>query len=79
MSKSVKVVLREAMQLSEEDRAQLVDELLMTLEVEKDNDVDAAWAREVEKRATELSKGTVLPIAWNEVKKTARERAHGAN
>lgn len=36
MEKTVNLILKEAMQLSDAERAQLVDELLTTLEVEKD-------------------------------------------
>lgn len=79
MNRTVEVILREAMQLSNGEREQLIDELLTTLETGKDENVDAAWAREVEKRAAELSQGTVAPVVWDEVKRMARERAHGSN
>jgi len=59
MGKAAASVLKDALQLSDSERAQLIDELLTTLETEKNDNVDAAWAQEVEKRASELSQGTV--------------------
>lgn len=71
MDKSVKLLLKEALQLPDFERVQLIEELLTTLETEKDENIDEAWAQEVEKRASELSQGTVVPIVWDEVRKKA--------
>lgn len=70
-------LLKEALQLPDFERAQLVEQLLTTLEFEKDERVDEAWAIEVEKRALELSQGTVAPIIWDEVKEKALKRVNG--
>jgi putative addiction module component (TIGR02574 family) len=77
MGKTVELLLKEALQLSDSERVQLVEELLTTLEIEKDDNVDEAWAREVEKRAVELSSRTVVPIIWDEVKEKAFRLVHG--
>jgi len=77
MDKTVDLLLKEALQLPNSERAQLIEELLTTLETEKDDNVDEAWAREVEKRAAELSSGTVVPIIWDEVKEKAFRLVHG--
>jgi putative addiction module component (TIGR02574 family) len=77
MNKMVEVLLRESMQLSAMERAHLVDELLTTLETERDEDVDVAWAEEVEKRSLELSSGKVRPVIWDEVRERAHKSVHG--
>jgi len=77
MNKMVEVILKESMQLSAFERAHLVDELLATLKTEKDDDVDLAWAEEVEKRSLELSGGKVQPVIWDEVRERAHKSAHG--
>ena len=77
MGKKVELLLKEALQLPDFERVQLIEELLTTLEMEKDENVDEAWAQEVEKRASELSQGTVVPIAWDEVRKKALRRVNG--
>lgn len=79
MGKIVNTILKEAMQLSDIERAQLVDELLTMLEVEKDDAVDAAWAEEVEKRALEIAQGKVMPVIWDEVKEKAYRKVHDKN
>jgi putative addiction module component (TIGR02574 family) len=63
--------LREAaLTLPPSERAKLAHDLLRSLDGPADLDVDAAWVREVERRATELADGSVEPIPWDE----ARER-----
>jgi putative addiction module component (TIGR02574 family) len=47
------------------------------LEPDTDNDVDAAWAAEVERRSREIKEGIVRPIPWAEVKSQARKRVRG--
>ena len=42
-------LIKEAMGLPYAERAHLVDELLTTLEPEEENDIDEAWAAEVER------------------------------
>ena len=46
-----------ALQLTLADRARLVDRLIATLDA--DPEVEEAWATEVERRQTEIEKGTV--------------------
>lgn len=77
MSSKAELLIKEAASLPYAERAQVVDELLTTLEPEADEDVDEAWALEVERRGQELTKGKVTPIAWDEVKKQAFRRVHG--
>jgi len=50
--------------------------LLATLEPEAENEVDEAWAVEVERRGVELAQGTVKPVIWEEVKKKALSMVH---
>jgi hypothetical protein len=38
--------------------------------------VSAAWALEVERRADELSRGVVVPVDWEEVKRKAVRLVH---
>jgi putative addiction module component (TIGR02574 family) len=77
MDKTVELLLKEALQLSDSERAKLVEELLTTLETERDDNVNEAWAQEIEKRAAELSSGTVVPVIWDEVKEKTFRLVHG--
>ncbi len=44
-------VLKDALDLPVQDRADIIAELLASLEGEADEDVEAAWAAEIERRA----------------------------
>jgi putative addiction module component (TIGR02574 family) len=64
----------QALKLNAGDRALLAGRLLESLEPSTDEDVDAAWRAEIERRMHELDQGTVAAVAWEEV----RARLHGA-
>jgi putative addiction module component (TIGR02574 family) len=70
-------LIKEAMSLPYSERVRLVDELIATLEPDKDEEVDAAWALEVERRSDELSHGVVVLVDWEEVKRKAVRLVHG--
>lgn len=69
--------MKQAMQLPENERVQVVEELLVSLEPVSDEDVDVAWAAEIDRRARDIKAGTVRPIPWAEVKSRARKRVGG--
>ncbi|MBM2802445.1 MAG: putative addiction module component [Deltaproteobacteria bacterium] len=77
MTRPAKEIVNAAIKLTEADRLQIVEELLARLEPDSDDDVDAAWAAEVERRSKEFKKGIVRPIPWSEVKSQARKRGRG--
>jgi putative addiction module component (TIGR02574 family) len=68
MARSVQELLREASQLSENDRAELAGRLLETIEGPPDPDVEKAWAEEIERRIRELDEGKVKTIPWQQVR-----------
>jgi len=51
MSERAYKLLKDALGLPVRDRADLIAELLASLEGEPDEDVEAAWAAEIERRA----------------------------
>lgn len=57
MSSSVESLEAEALRLSAEERARLVERMIASLE--GDDDVEEAWAAEVERRNAEIESGTV--------------------
>ena len=77
MTRPAKEIVSAAIKLAESDRLQIVEELLASLEPGADEDVDAAWAAEVERRSREIKEGIVRPIPWGEVKSQARKRVRG--
>lgn len=79
MTRAAKDIVEAAVQLPEEERVQVVEELLASLEPEADSDVDAAWAAEIQRRSDEIKQGIVRPVLWEEVKTRARKRVGGGN
>lgn len=74
MSRTFVELWKEASELSERDRADLAGLLIESLEGEPDEDVEAAWAAEVQKRVAELDAGTVQSIPWEEVRQRLIDR-----
>jgi putative addiction module component (TIGR02574 family) len=74
MSAALKDVVAAAMSLPPEARAQLAEQLLDSLDPRR-QEVDAAWAAEIEKRIQEIEDGRAELIPHDEVIARARERA----
>lgn len=75
MTRTAKDIVKAAIQLPENERVQVVEQLLASLEPESDEDVDSAWAAEIERRSRQIKEGTVSLIPWEEVKSQAIKRA----
>jgi putative addiction module component (TIGR02574 family) len=61
MSSQLEIIEAEALKLQPADRSLLVEHLLASLD--SDEEVEAAWAVEVEKRITDLDNGAVVGIS----------------
>jgi len=68
MGRKLKDLFREASELSESERAELAGLLLESLEGEPDEDVEAAWAEEIERRVRQIDSGEVKTIPWEQVR-----------
>lgn len=68
MSRRIEDLYREAVELSESERAELAGLLLESLETEPDADVEAAWAEEIERRVRDIDEGKVETVPWDEVR-----------
>ena len=79
MTRPAKEIVNAAIKLPERERVRIVEEILASLEPVADDDVDAAWGAEVEKRSREIKEGIVRPIPWGDVKSRARKRVRGGS
>jgi len=68
MSPTVEKLFREASDLPDTERAELAGMLLESLEGERDEGVEAAWAEEIERRVRQIDRGEVKTIPWEEVR-----------
>lgn len=74
MSELAKKFADEALLLTREDRAELVDMLLQSLNIPDINDIDKFWAEEAEKRISEYDAGKTKALDGYQVIKELRER-----
>ena len=74
MSPRAQELLREAMALPVQERADLAAELLASLDdaaAEDPAEVEAAWAAEIERRARSVMTGETAGIPWEDVRRRA--------
>lgn len=62
-------VLRRALALPPEDRAELAGSLLESLDAAADADTEEAWQQEVARRIQDLDAGKAQTIPWTEVRR----------
>ncbi len=68
MATSPKDLYHKAMDLSDQDRTELVAMLLETLDIEEEEGVESAWLVEIERRVAALDSGQVKSVPWSEVR-----------
>lgn len=73
MSTNADTILGTALALPPDERAWLAEELVASLDRHRDPDVEAAWAREIERRIAEVESGEAETVSWEDAR--ARIRA----
>jgi len=73
MSPEIEELLKKAMSLPPEARADLASSLIDSLDETVDDDVEAAWQQEIAHRVEELESGRVKTIPWTEVRRRGQE------
>ena len=68
MAATPKELYESAMNLTEQDRAELVALLLESLELEEDDDVQSEWLAEIERRVAASDSGESRSRPWSEVR-----------
>lgn len=67
MSKEGEQILQEALSLSSEERAELVDKLASSLDSAAREKIDALWAREAEDRLNAYDEGKIKAVSAKDV------------
>jgi len=67
MSRNAEELYQKALSLTAEERVEIADRLLGSIEPE-DEGVEAAWDAEIQRRVTELKSGTVRTVPWSELR-----------
>jgi putative addiction module component (TIGR02574 family) len=68
MTKQALELLQKALTLSDEERASLAGLLLESLDTATDENVEAAWDREIARRIADLDSGRSKTVPWEEVR-----------
>ena len=68
MTKTTRRLLDEALDLPDRERAELAARLIESLDAAEQDDVDAAWAAEIERRCAALDSGEAVASDWAEVR-----------
>ena len=69
MTQPASELLAEALHLSPSERGELAARLIESLDPTVDEDIEAAWSAEIQKRLEELQTGQVQPIPWSEARR----------
>ena len=69
MAEDLTDLLKKALTLPPEARAALAGSLLETLDDAVDEDVEAAWDKEISSRIEQLDAGAAKAIPWSEVRR----------
>lgn len=72
MSEEVDTLLKQALALPADQRAEMASTLIDSLDSECDEDVEAAWQEEIARRLERLRSGTAKTVPWEEVRQKAR-------
>ena len=62
----------EALNLSGEERAELAQKLLLSLDTSSEEEIAEDWVKEAQRRARELDEGIVQPVPAEEVRRKAQ-------
>ncbi len=69
MNVTTEQIAAAALALPEEDRLELADRLLESLDGPPDDDIERAWADEIARRLEKVRSGKVATIPWEEARK----------
>ena len=68
MTQRAQKLIREALELPLNERAEVAAELLASIDGEPDSDAEAAWATEIERRARRAIAGESVGSDWADVR-----------
>ena len=73
MTEKSQVVLDEALKLTTNERAEVAEQLIASLDEASDTDVEQAWQEEVQRRLQQIERGEVKTIPWEVVQRRLRD------
>ena len=77
MDTQAEQVLQIALSLSADDRAEIAESLIQSLDEGRAAEIEAAWSEKIKRRIEQIDKGEVQFVPADEVTRGMRERSHG--
>ena len=77
MNSHAEQILQSALSLNPDDRVEIAESLILSLDAERAAEIEAAWAAEIKLRLESIDKGEVQLIPAEEVMRAMRERLNG--
>jgi putative addiction module component (TIGR02574 family) len=77
MSPEIDELLKKALSLPVDARAEMASSLIESLDEAVDEDAEVAWQHEVVRRMDEIRSGKVKTIPWREVQRKGQALLHG--
>lgn len=74
MSRETTELLKQALSLSEEERAVLAASLLNSLDTTADLEVEQAWQQEIARRLDDLDSGKAKKFPWTDIRQRLSEK-----
>jgi putative addiction module component (TIGR02574 family) len=77
MNSHAEQILQSALSLDPDDRVEIAESLILSLDEDRAADIEAAWAEEIERRLESIDEGEVQLIPWDDVIRSMNERLNG--
>ena len=69
MSTDADKLLADALQLADNDRAEMASRLIDSLDPSRDDDAQSAWSAEIARRIAALDSGATTAVPWPEARR----------
>lgn len=77
MDTQAQQVLQTALALPHDDRLEIAESLIWSLDQEKAAEIEAAWAATIKRRLESIDRGEVQLVPWEDTIRAMRERLNG--
>jgi putative addiction module component (TIGR02574 family) len=77
MDTQAQQILQSALSLSPDDRVEIAEWLMLSLDKEVASEIETAWAEEIQRRIDSLDSGRVKTIPADDIMREMRERLNG--
>jgi putative addiction module component (TIGR02574 family) len=77
MNTEAQQVLQTALSLPYEERVEIAESLIWSLDEKESMEIEAAWSQEIKRRLDSIDRGEAQMIPWEEVIRSMRERLNG--